>query len=104
MASLPSTPPIPGIVAIEFLVGSRNRLELERSRRFIDSLDVCWHTPRDNELAYRLVTQYRLSTGIGLSDYLIAAQAINLGATLYTFNLRHFGAINGLDVRPPYQR
>lgn len=37
-------------------------------------------------------------------DFLIAAQALNRNATLYTFNLKHFGAIPGLDARAPYAR
>lgn len=97
-------PPIPGIVALEFVVGSRDRIELTRARKFIATLDIRWHAEDDQRLAYELVRRYKLSTGLSLNDCLIAAQALNLGATLFTFNLRHLAAIPGLDARAPYVR
>jgi predicted nucleic acid-binding protein len=96
--------PIPGVVALEFVVGSRDGVELQRAKRFIGVLDVQWHDVADQALAYDLIGRYRLRTGLGLSDFLIAAQALNRKATLYSFNLKHFGAIEGLDIRAPYPR
>ena len=58
----------------------------------------------DSGLGLSLVKQHSLSTGLSLADFLIAAQALNRGAILYTFNLKHFGAIPGLDARAPYVR
>ena len=55
-------------------------------------------------MAYDLVVRHRLSTGLGLADFLIAAQALDRGATLYTFNLKHFRAIPGLNAQAPYPR
>ena len=95
---------LPAAVAVEFLIGSRNRAELINARSYLDRFDVQWLTEPDSRLALQLVGEYRLTTGLGFADFHIAAQAINRQATLYTFNLKHFGAINGLDARSPYLR
>ena len=103
-SQFPSGPPVPGIAVVELVIGSRNGVEMKRAREFVATLDVRWHTPDDNALAYDLVLKHKLSTGLGFADYLIAAQALNLNATLYTFNLKHFGAIPHLDAQAPYMR
>jgi predicted nucleic acid-binding protein len=46
--------------------------------------------------------QYRQSHGTGLPDALIAATAESAGATLITFNQRHFPMISSLRI--PYER
>lgn len=61
-------------------------------------------SPEDSSLAFDLVVTHTLGSGLGLADFLIAAQTLNLGGTLYTFNLKHFGAISQLDARLPYPR
>lgn len=47
---------------------------------------------------------YWFSHRIGIPDCPIAAIAVRLGATLYTFNMAHFQAIPGQDIRLPYER
>lgn len=95
---------VPVFVSIELIIGAQNGVELSRSKRKTDVLRVLWHCEADNSLAFELVSRHRLATGLGLADYLIGAQALNHGAVLYTFNLKHFGAIPGLDARAPYVR
>lgn len=105
LASLGSQPvPVPGMVAIELIIGSRDKAELARSQKFVNTLDVQWHDVQDHILAYQLIGQYRLSSGLSLQDYIVAAQAISRNADLYSFNLRHFNAISGLKVQAPYIR
>ncbi len=84
--------PIPGAVAMELIAGSRNKVEHQRSQELIAGLKVVWHSEADNQLGFELLSRYRLSTGMSPFDFLIAAQALNRGATLYTFNLKHFSA------------
>ena len=91
-------------VAMEFLIGSRNRLELDQARSLLNQFSIDWLTESDSQLALELVSKYRLSTGLGFADFHIAAQVSNRQATLFTFNLKHFGAIINLDVRAPYPR
>ena len=95
---------VSGAAAMELLAGSRNSLEHTRSANFLDRLPIEWLCERDNRLALELVRTYRLSTGLGFADFLIAAQALNNEATLFTFNVKHFGSIPRLDVIAPYVR
>ena len=39
-----------------------------------------------------------------LVDCLIAAMALGRASRLYSFNLKHFQVLPGLDVQPPYPR
>ena len=93
-----------GMAPLEFLIGSRNAVELRQSERFLNRFEVLWQISGDNALARELVLRHKLSTGLSFADYLIAAQSLNLGATLASFNLRHFRAIPDLEVRAPYVR
>jgi predicted nucleic acid-binding protein len=95
---------LPAVVALELLMGSRDKAELDRAARFVATFDVEQFDPRDGHLAVQLVERYRLSTGLGLADFLVAAQALNRSATLYSFNSKHYQPIAGLDIQLPYER
>jgi predicted nucleic acid-binding protein len=41
---------------------------------------------------------------LGIVDAIIGESAIGLGATLITFNIRHFQAVPGLITEQPYTR
>ena len=77
-------PLVPGMVAMEFIGGSINGQQLERARRYLSSLDILWHNEEDSALAFRLLLTHRLSSGLSLADFYIAAQALNQRATLFT--------------------
>lgn len=51
------------------------------------------------EIAVRAGTLYRqFGKHIGVSDYIIAASALDLGGTVVTLNRKHFEQIPGLDL------
>ena len=54
-------------------------------------------TPAISERAAELIDSLALSHGMRLADALIGATAIVNMATLITANVKHFGAIEGLD-------
>jgi predicted nucleic acid-binding protein len=95
---------LPSPVAIEFLIGSRNRAELSAAQLMLTQFEVEWMNESDSRLAMQLVSDYRLTSGLGFADFHIAAQALNRDATLYTFNLKHFNAIANLKARTPFSR
>ena len=95
---------VPPVVAMEFCIGSRNRQELELAARLLDAFEIVPQQEADGDKAFELIQQYCLKAGLSIPDYLIAAHALNRQATLYTFNLRHFTVIPGLDARAPYSR
>jgi predicted nucleic acid-binding protein len=95
---------VPGVVAMELLMGCQNKTELERTQRFLRAFDIAWPEASEFAQAYELLAARRLNSGLGIPDCLIAATALARSARLYTFNLKHFQAIEGLDVQSPYTR
>ena len=95
---------VPGVVAMELVMGCRNQAELRRIEQFLANFPLLWPQATEFVQAYQLLSQYRLSHGIGISDCLIAAMALSHSARLYTFNLKHFAIIPNLDVQRPYER
>ncbi len=95
---------VPGIVAMELVMGCQNQADLARTRKFINSFALLWHEAHECKRAYDLLTAYRLTSGLSIPDCLIAAMALERSLRLYTFNLKHYHVISGLDVQEPYQR
>ena len=95
---------LPAAVVWEMLVGSRDSAEMRRARRFISDYSIVELNEDDSRLARDLIEAHTLSTGLSIPDFLIAAQEINRSSTLYTFNLKHFRVIPGLDAQAPYER
>ncbi len=90
------------ITVAKLIAGARNQAERQSLELFLSALEV---VPLDYAIAkqgglYR--QQYKQSHGTGLDDALIAATAELTGATLVTFNRRHFPMIANLQV--PYKR
>jgi tRNA(fMet)-specific endonuclease VapC len=105
LRSLPiETFAIPGVVAMELVVGCRNHAELQQIRKFLSAFTVSWPDASESAQAFELLTAHRLASGISIPDCLIAAMALVRGARLYTFNLKHFQSVSGLDARSPYSR
>lgn len=95
---------VPGVVAMELVVGCQNQADLGRTRRFLSSFDVVWPDAAEFAQAYELLAAHYLASGLSIPDCLIAAMALSRSARLYTFNLRHFRVVPGLDVQTPYTR
>ncbi|CAN5653933.1 hypothetical protein BH11ARM2_BH11ARM2_26350 [soil metagenome] len=62
---------LPAAVALELLMGARNKEELAKNERSLRHFDVEPFDAADTALAQRLVSAHRLTTGLGLGDYLI---------------------------------
>ena len=95
---------VPGVVAMELVMGCNTKVQLQRTQNFISIFEVLWPDADDFALAYSLLTQHRFTGGLSIPDCLIAAQAIKLSATLYSFNMKHFRTIQGLAVQQPFER
>jgi predicted nucleic acid-binding protein len=105
LATTPATTfEVPGVVAMELLMGCRNQTELRRVQQFLTSFSTAWPEAAEFARAYELLAMHRLTFSLSIPDALVAAMALTRSATLYTFNLRHFRIIPGLDVQEPYSR
>lgn len=75
---------IPGVVAMELVMGCRNQNDLAQIQKFLKSFTVAWPSASEFERSYRLLMTHRLSSGLSIPDSLIAAMALSRGARLYT--------------------
>jgi predicted nucleic acid-binding protein len=103
-SALTDVPAVPGIVVMELVQDARNAREVRRSLKLVAPLDVVWPTEADCKRALSDFTAYHLSHGLGILDALIAACAVGLSATLYTFNSKHYRIVPGLTTARPYRR
>lgn len=103
-AALPELPAVPGIVVMELIQDARNAGEVRQALKLVAPLRIVWPTEADGSRALADFTALHLSHGLGLLDALIAACAVGLGATLCTFNQKHYQVVPGLVVSQPYSR
>jgi tRNA(fMet)-specific endonuclease VapC len=95
---------VPGFVAMELHAGCRNAPESRAVRALLSPLEIVWPSPAAMDAALNGFPESALRDGIGVLDALIAQTTIEQGATLFTFNARHYGGISSLDVKSPYSR
>lgn len=95
---------VSGFAALELIRGTRNQHELQRVLRGIAMWTIVWPSAEDSDRAVETYARYRLSHNLGPFDALIAETVIGLGATLCTFNLKHYRPIAHLVTEQPYAR
>jgi predicted nucleic acid-binding protein len=95
---------IPVIVLMELLQGARGAAEQASIRERLQAFSVQHLETGDSQRALEWFAAYRLRHGTGIMDCLIGAIAARLSVPFYTFNVRHFGPIAGVDARQPYER
>lgn len=103
-ASLSVYPTVRGLVIMELMQDAWNKREVEQALRLVKPLPVAWPTNADCERALQDFRTLHLSHNLGLIDSLIAATALGMGATLCTFNVKHYRSVVGLVTEQPYLR
>jgi predicted nucleic acid-binding protein len=101
---LATLPAVAGLAVIEAIQGCRNAGEVRAVHALVRPLHIAWPAGADFDRALRDFSALSLSHGLGLLDSLIGACALGLGATLCTFNGKHYGMIVGLQLLEPYAR
>lgn len=95
---------VPGIVAMELLMGCRNQADIQRVQKFLKAFNIVWTESNEFSRAFDLLVRHRLASALSVPDCLIAAMALGRSLRLYTFNLKHYRIIEELDAREPYSR
>lgn len=95
---------IPIFVRMELLLGARDKQEQQDLVENLARHRILHIESGDSQRAQQWFEQFHLSHGIGILDCLIATAPFRLGCPFYTFNLKHFRVIPGLDVHAPYRR
>lgn len=103
-ASLSEIPSVPGFVVMELIQDAQNMQQVTKALKLVAPLPVVWASEADCTRALSDFTTYHLSNNLGLLDALIGACAVGHGATLCTFNIKHYRVISGLITQQPYKR
>ena len=83
---------------------ARNAKEVQNALKLAAPLQIVWPSETDCARAMTDFAGHHLSHGLGLLDALIAACAVGLAATLFTFNDKHYRVVPGLVTAHPYTR
>jgi predicted nucleic acid-binding protein len=102
--SLAEPPALPGIVVLELMQDCRNKAEMAVVENLVQPFEVYWPTLQDCARAVAIYPRVVLSHRVGISDILIGECAVGLGATLCTFNTKHFQTIPNLTLERPYRK
>jgi hypothetical protein len=88
------------VTYIELAQGCRDKAELARLKKGLAArhTEVLPITPAISQRAANLIDALALSHSLRLADALIGATALEHGLTLLTANIKHFGAIEGLQL------
>lgn len=97
-------PGLPGFVLMELVDGCRDKQALQQLSQTLEPFRVYWPTKADCRRALDTFTKGHLTHNLGLLDAVIGECAVGLGATLCTFNTKHFKAISGLETEQPYPK
>lgn len=97
-------PSVPGLVVMELIQDAPNTRRVGEALKLVAPLPVVWPTEADCARALSDFAALHRSHGLGLLDALIAACAVGRGATLCTFNTKHYRAVPGLVPEQPYER
>ncbi|MBF2080305.1 MAG: PIN domain-containing protein [Synechococcales cyanobacterium T60_A2020_003] len=103
-AGLQDLPIVPGFVVMELIQDAKNTQQVRNALKLTASFSIVWPTEVDCVRALSSFTAYHLSHSLGLLDALIAVCAVGLGATLFTFNVKHYRVVPDLVTAQPYTR
>ncbi len=67
---------VPGVVAMELVMGCRSRADLILVRKFLGVFTIRWPSASEFAHAYDLLLVHRLTSGLSIPDCLIAAMAL----------------------------
>jgi len=95
---------LPGFVVMELINGCKNKAEQIKVEREVEKYEIIWPTPKVCNEALLTFSKHHFSHGIGILDSLIGQLAVDMKLPLYTFNQKHYAAIQNLKTIQPYKK
>lgn len=88
------------VAYMEFVQGCRNKVELTRFKSAIDEIGVMVIDISEpiSQRAVKLVEKFALSHSLHMADAIVAATAIVNKSSLLTGNIKHYAAIEGIEI------
>ena len=89
---------IPSVTLMELLQGIRNKTESLQLKKKLKAYNIIHFNEITSKLSIELIEQFRLSHGLLIPDAIIAATAITFNLKLFTYNLKDFKFIPGIQL------
>lgn len=86
------------VVELEILQGVRNKREQKEALRTMEAFKRIDYSPECFDLAKILILRYSLSHSLKLPDALIAASCLIYDLPLWTYNVKDFAYIDGMEI------
>ena len=92
------------ISKMELMAGEVNKVELRLLNKNIYRLNLLLINPEISSIALGLMENYNLSHGLAIPDSLIAATALHTNLKLFTYNIKDYKFIDGLNLYNPIMK
>jgi len=89
---------IPSVTLMELLQGIRNKTESLQLKKKLKAYHIIHFNEITSKLSIELIEQFKLSHGLLIPDAIIAATAITFNLKLFTYNLKDFKFIPGIQL------
>lgn len=89
---------ISSITAMELIVGAVNKIQLSKINKELRAFLIILPDHDIGLLSLKLLQEYNLSHGLQIQDCFIAATALFMKVQLFTYNVKDFKFIDGLDL------
>jgi hypothetical protein len=89
---------INNIVLMELYIGAKNKRELISLKKQLFGLNLLETNQRVINLSTQIIENYALSHGAKIQDAIIASTCLINDIPIYTFNVKDFRYIEGLEI------
>lgn len=89
---------ISAISKMELIKGTRRKEHCQQVAKKLKRFDTILLSPEITVRTIELLNSYHLSHGLAIPDALIAATSLETGLKLFTYNVRDFKFIKGLNL------
>ena len=89
---------ISSVTVMELYFGALNKRELNKIKKHLQALNIVHFDTDISESAIKLIERFSKSHGLQIPDAIIVATAMTSNINLFTFNLKDFKYIDGLNL------
>jgi predicted nucleic acid-binding protein len=89
---------ISSVTLMELYFGALNKKELNKIKKHLQALNIVHFDTDISESAIKLIERFSKSHGLQIPDAIIAATAMTSKVELFTFNLKDFKYIDGINL------
>ncbi len=89
---------ISAITKLELMRGMQNKVGLIKLIKNLNRFNILLINPEITSISLRLMESYKLSHNLAIPDCFIAATAIHTGFELFTYNVKDYKFISGLQL------